>query len=230
MYLLFLLLACLVRLAVSTDRHPNDRTLTCTYDDSQHKRVLIDYYLMSQCPDALVCIQQYHEDVKLLDGYVNVQFSHIVQSMSDDGTEFKCMHGVSECDGNKQQCCIQQQANARKSHGDTTQQLYDYMMCQSTDYKDIPSNGEPCARLTNFDSGDLQHCMATDTGNQLLYHSVQRTKHAGATKSCTMNLDHKQFAVHDSTWNTSDGVAPDLIDAVCTALQHKNAPKPAICK
>lgn len=217
---------CLVSCA---DRHPSDRTLTCTYDESSHNKILIDYYIMSKCPDAQICVEQYGDDIKALQGYINVQFSHIVQSMSADGTVFTCMHGAGECIGNQQQSCIQLQSNARKSNGDTTLQLYDYMMCQLSDYQNIPSNGESCCKSTNFDSNDFNECMSSSTGIHAFKHSVQRTQKAGAKKSCTITLDHKPFAIHDSKWDTSDGVAPNLIDAVCSALQHKNAPRPTIC-
>lgn len=185
---------------------------------------------MSKCPDAQVCVQQYAADIAALNGYIDVQFSHIVQDMSEDGSQVKCMHGPSECDGNRQQACIQQQAKARSTQTDTTLQLYNYILCDVKDFKNIPDNAEQCASDTGFDYNVLHNCYNSERGVQALRQSVARTRAAHAKKSCTMTLDSSPFAIHDGVWNTADKQAPNLIQAVCDALNDRGADKPAVCK
>lgn len=190
------------------------------FEDVPTELVQVEFFVMSRCPDAAFCEKLFLPYLLQLSSIVNFTISFIASKSSTN--EFQCMHGESECLGNKQQLCIQ------KMYSPTI--FLNYLLCQSAEITRIPDNGEECA--TNASQGtinwsDVQACLNSRQSNELFDQALQRTNAAGATKSCTIHLNGKFWCMHDRYWsNCSEGTdAKSFIKAICSRYGGKNPPK-----
>lgn len=186
-------------------------------EDRSNELVQVDFFVMSRCPDAAFCETLFLPYLLQLSSIVKFTLSFIASKSS--ANEFQCMHGESECRGNKQQLCIQ------KFYSSTI--FLNYLLCQSADISRIPDNGEECARNLTINWSDVQTCVNSNQSNELFDQAWQRTQAAGARKSCTMHLNGKFWCMHDRYWaNCSEGTdAKNFIKAICSRYGGKTPPK-----
>ncbi|CAL1168489.1 unnamed protein product [Cladocopium goreaui] len=71
-------------------------------------KVQVEFFVMSKCPDAKACEDSFLPVLQDLRSLVDLKFTYIG---SAEGQEVQCMHGPSECEGDKQRLCIQQVAS-----------------------------------------------------------------------------------------------------------------------
>ncbi|CAF4318029.1 unnamed protein product [Rotaria socialis] len=179
--------------------------------------VRVDFFVMSKCPDARKCELLFTPTLSKLFPIVNFTVSYI--GYEKKSNEFECMHGPSECLGNKQQLCVQSMSSQ------TT--LLKFLQCQSRNLENIPDNGERCVKETSDDTlkwSDIDACVKSDKANELFHKSLEKTRSASATKSCTIHLNGKFWCMHDGTWyGCSEGRdEKSLIKSICSRYNGPN--------
>jgi hypothetical protein len=178
--------------------------------------VNIEFFVMSQCPDAIKCEKLFLPILLKFSSIINFTLSFI--ALETNLTEFKCKHGHNECIGNKQQLCIQ---------NIYPQSIFiKYLLCQSKNLLDIPDNGEQCAKENLINWSDVQLCVTTNKGNKLFHKSLERTRLALAEKSCTIHINETFWCMHDGFWsNCTEGHdEKSFIKAICSRYNGKNKP------
>ena len=140
---------------------------------------------MSKCPDARDCLSQLLVPVlSQVSAHVNFTLSYIGQATDhDDGVE--CKHGPTECLGNILQLCAEDLY-------DDPKQWVGFAMCMEKQFDSIPERWlvQECAAEFGIDFWKLNDCASKEDGAYgigLLRHSVERTKNAGVTLSCTVS-------------------------------------------
>jgi hypothetical protein len=179
-------------------------------------RVQVEFFVMSKCPDAMKCELLFSPSLLRLSSIVNFNLSFI--GVEGRLNEFRCMHGPEECIGNKQQLCVQNMY----SHPTFIR----FIQCQSNQLLAIPKNGETCARQNHIRWSDVQSCVTSNKGNELFRRSLERTRLAAATKSCTIHLNGQFWCMHDGYWlKCSEGHDErSFIRAICSRYNGKNKP------
>ncbi len=177
---------------------------------------------MSKCPDARKCETLFAPTLLKLSSIINFTVSYIAKESKPN--EFECMHGADECLGNKQQLCVQNTCSQ------TT--FIKFLQCQSKQLQNIPSNGEQCVKEASDGSlkwSDIETCVQSTKANELFHESLQKTRSASATKSCTMHLNGKFWCMHDGYWSgCKEGHNEEsLIKSICSRYTGEN--KPAEC-
>jgi len=182
--------------------------------------VRVDFFVMSRCPDARKCELLFSPALLKLSPIINFTVSYIAYGSSP--SSIQCMHGEDECQGNRQQLCVQNQCSQ------TT--FIKFLQCQSRQMENIPNNGEQCVQEASSDGSlkwaDIQKCLQSDQANRLLYESIQRTQAAAAKKSCTIHLNGKFWCMHDGTWYGCNEGRDErsLIKAICSRYNGKDKP------
>jgi len=156
--------------------------------------VPLEAHIMSKCPDAKDCLREMVLPV-MQRAYAKVDFllSFIGNPTDNDGVE--CMHGDEECLGNIIELCAQQLYPDPKT-------FLGFTMCMTRSYQAVPERSlvEDCALEHAIDFAALNECATRDNGAHgidLLRKSVQRTREAGVTKSCTVRLNEEIYCVRD---------------------------------
>ena len=161
-------------------------------------KVTVSFFVMSKCPDAKVCEDTFLPVLKDLRSLVDVDFTYIG---SKEGGQVDCMHGPSECDGDKQRLCMQKVA--------PLESLLNFAMCQDANQSAIAGNGEGCATQSGLSKEDLVQCVKND-GDKLLEASVQKASDLSITTSCTLRVNDDIFCVHDGAWRDCGSCGSDL--------------------
>ncbi|CAF5206888.1 unnamed protein product, partial [Rotaria magnacalcarata] len=154
--------------------------------------VRVDFFVMSKCPDARKCELLFTPTLSKLSPIINFTVSYIGHEKKSN--QFECMHGPSECLGNKQQLCVQSMCSQTTS--------LKFLQCQSRNLENIPDNGERCVKEASDDTlkwSDIEACVKSDKANELFHKSLEKTRSASATKSCTIHLNGKFWCMHDGT-------------------------------
>eukprot|EP00421_Protoceratium_reticulatum_P064437 CAMPEP_0168421518 /NCGR_PEP_ID=MMETSP0228-20121227/33322_1 /TAXON_ID=133427 /ORGANISM="Protoceratium reticulatum, Strain CCCM 535 (=CCMP 1889)" /LENGTH=228 /DNA_ID=CAMNT_0008435427 /DNA_START=45 /DNA_END=728 /DNA_ORIENTATION=+ len=155
-------------------------------------KVRVDFFVMSKCPDAALCEQTFLPVLKNLASVVNVSFEFI--GAERQGVP-ECMHGPSECMGNRQQICAQQTGDVSK--------LLDFVACQAADDANIPENGEACLKKTGLGK-EVNDCIDSEQAATLLSNSFGKSRGLNIFTSCTVNVEGQEFCVHDGEWKSCD--------------------------
>ena len=184
--------------------------------------VRVDFFVMSKCPDARKCEILFAPALMKLSPIINFTVSFIAHETNPN--QIECMHGPDECAGNKQQLCVQSMCSQ------TT--LLKFLQCQSRQLGNIPNNGEQCFQEASDGKlkwSEVDTCVKSVKGEELLRQSLQRTRAASAKKSCTMHVNGRFWCMHDGMWyGCSDGSdEASLIKAICS--RYNGAYKPAEC-
>ena len=181
--------------------------------------VRVDFFVMSRCPDARICEILFAPSLLKLSSIINFTVSYIAQEIKPN--EFNCMHGPGECLGNKQQLCVQ------SIYSQVT--LIKFLQCQSKRIQDIPNNGEICLKKLSDHTlkwSNVETCVSTNRANKLFHQSLEKTRLASVTKSCTMHLNGKFWCMHDGTWyGCSEGYDErSFIKSICSRYNGPNKP------
>ncbi len=177
---------------------------------------------MSKCPDARKCETLFAPSLLKLSSIINFTVSYIAYGSTPN--DIQCMHGAEECLGNKQQLCVQ-------NIGSQTT-LIKFLECQSRQIESIPNNGAKCVNEVSDGTlkwSDIESCITSNKANDLFYKSLQKTRAASATKSCTIHLNGQFWCMHDGNWSGCKEGRDEksLIKAICSRYNGRN--KPAEC-
>ncbi|KAL5612029.1 hypothetical protein BROUX41_000409 [Berkeleyomyces rouxiae] len=182
------------------------------------KRVPLEIHIMSKCPDAEMCLSELVVPAMVKAGdKVDFKLSFIGEPTEDDGGVL-CKHGPTECVGNIiELCAFELYQDPKISLG--------FTMCITRDYSHIPERSlvEDCALEYGMDFQALNECTNREDGAHgisMLRRSVDETRAAGVTKSCTVRVDNKIYCIADGgVWgNCPNGFSVDALVETIDAL------------
>mmetsp|Transcript_84048 Transcript_84048/g.187610 ORF Transcript_84048/g.187610 Transcript_84048/m.187610 type:complete len:252 (-) Transcript_84048:40-795(-) len=180
---------CFGGLTATSSRLATDWEPRVSLSETTDSKVRVEFFVMSKCPDAIVCVQAFAPALKDLASAVDLSFQYIGLVKNDSSV---CMHGPSECEGDKQQLCAQEAGNAT--------QFLDFLRCQDEDRTQIPQNGQDCFLKAGYDPELMKQCSQGKKGEDLLRKSFGFSKSRGIGLSCTVAIDGKEFCEHDVDW------------------------------
>ncbi|KAH0605593.1 uncharacterized protein H6S33_004815 [Morchella sextelata] len=170
-------------------------------NNNNKTKVPLEIHIMSKCPDARDCVELLVAPaLKNVSDIVDFRMSFIGRRLQDGTTA--CMHGPSECLGNSIHLC------AARLYPDT---YLPFSLCLLHDYARLPDQDfiESCASKHDVSFEKVNECISSldpDGGMALLAGSVDRSRRAGVTTSCTVRVEEKVWCVRDGgKWRDCDG-------------------------
>ncbi|XP_076252600.1 gamma-interferon-inducible lysosomal thiol reductase-like protein [Rhynchophorus ferrugineus] len=134
---------------------------------STKEKLSVDIYFESLCPDSLNFIRtQLYPSWRDIAPYVNIKLIPFGKSVSfENGTQFICQHGPSECRGNRIMSCV-------LSRIPNQNMQVEYVNCFMGSYlnvrKDQKETGRACAQRVGVNMEKIiQNCYLTGEGTQL---------------------------------------------------------------
>ncbi|TPX59616.1 hypothetical protein PhCBS80983_g02356 [Powellomyces hirtus] len=175
-------------------------------DAAGGKRVPVELFVMSKCPDAVYC-ESIFAGVLAKVGPITALSTHYIATPdkhSPDGAT--CKHGVSECIGNIQQLCM------RHEHPSS---WFGYVACVNTDNDAIPSREQAVACAESLDASYPEKCVTGQRGATLLRKDAEYVQGKGVTASCTVQIAGKTVCVRDGgEWRDGGVVGNDESESV----------------
>ncbi|KAA1093858.1 hypothetical protein PGT21_000887 [Puccinia graminis f. sp. tritici] len=186
-----------------------------SYPD-RHKLVPIVLGVMSKCPDAQICEDVFDKVLAEVADKVDVLVAYMGDIDPAAQYGVRCRHGDSECRGNIHQLCYRNRFP----------QLHDWWgFIQCENYAGLSRVGEEalaksCAKVNLHDwDQDVKDCANGSQGRQLLYSSVQLSKHLRIQKSCSIFINNQLVCVHDGGWKDCKS-GHEIVDFV-KYIQHE---------
>jgi hypothetical protein len=215
----------------------------------KRQRVPVDLYVMSQCPDAVLCEELFEDVLDKVDELVAMK-THYIATINGD--QVTCKHGANECMGNMQQLCVYNLFNEALSRGETEEvdddlkkrdklelnDWFEFVHCQSKHVSEIPSDKllQKCSKEVKSKSVHpkaIKQCIDTK-GPALALASAKSVQERGVSRSCTMYVANKLRCIHDGIWKDCDAgnQKADFIKTVCMeyAAVNPNATLPKACR
>ncbi|KAI9012660.1 hypothetical protein CLU79DRAFT_769527 [Phycomyces nitens] len=171
------------------------------YEFNTQRSVPVDLFVMSKCPDKVYCesvIAQVLEEVKVP---VTLSIDYIGTNDPSDPLRTTCMHGPSECLGNKQELCF-------KRLNPDIESWFPFDLCLNEHYGSIGKSDRlfrSCANRYGKNANEVHSCATSQLGARLLGESVQHTKKLGVRKSCTIFINNKLRCIRDGDWKECEG-------------------------
>lgn len=189
----------------------------------------IEFFVMSKCPDAKFCEDTFLPVIKELAPLVTVNFTSIGGALDSVGVP-SCMHGASECEGNRQRLCAQKAAE----QDGAVDKLLTFSACQDADAANIPKCGEACASEAGLDTADFMACAKSGGEGQSLFKAAAaRSKALGIKISCTVRVQDEVFCVHNGDWTNCSSCGEDkpacLRTKICDSVSSENSKKAQLC-
>ena len=184
-----------------------------TTPSSNTTKVPLEAHIMSKCPDARDCLRDLVVPAmeRVVDA-VDFKLSYI--GKVDDDDNIQCMHGQTECLGNMMMLC------AAQLYPDNVKISLGFSTCLIMSYQKIPQRDlvQGCAMEHSVDFEKLNACISADGhGLDLLESSIERSRDAGVTKSCTVRVDGEKWCIRDGgAWKECEGghEVSDLVEEV----------------
>jgi hypothetical protein len=171
-------------------------------------QVLVELFIMSQCPYGSQVVQGFHQAQEALGAHMDFRLDFIA-TQNQDGS-FKCLHGESECEGNMIMLCAREHAPA---------QFLALAACMMEDFKEIPSNWPACSSQVGLALEPVQTCIDSGEAATLFAASLARSQDRQAKGSPTIFIGGEEYRGGRS--------GPALTYAVCQQLEEEE--RPASC-
>ncbi|XP_037952446.1 GILT-like protein 1 [Teleopsis dalmanni] len=175
--------------------------------EAQQKKLNVLILYESLCPDSIrFMAKQLGPSYDLLKDYIDISLIPFGKSQSqNNGAEFYCQHGPSECEGNRLQSCMLLQTS------DQTTQVK-FAVCQMTAEDKL--TGKYCAEKVGL-SNDIDACMHTELGTYLQLKAERVTHSYAPTFVPTI--------VYDNVFNQQlqDSSLRDFRGTICNLLQKR---------
>lgn len=177
-------------------------TTATTHSSSNNTKVPLEAHIMSKCPDARDCLRDLVVPaMERVVEKVDFKLSYIGNVDSDDNIQ--CMHGQTECLGNMMMLC------AAQLYPDNVKISLGFSTCLILSYKQIPQRElvHGCAMEHGVAFEKLNDCISEEgRGLDLLESSIERSRDAGVTKSCTVRVDGEKWCIRDGgAWKECEG-------------------------
>ena len=204
--------------------------------------VVIDLFLMSQCPDAFHCENAILPALEKLGPLVELRLGFIAEFDPSEPTGFRCAHGRGECEGNIAQLCVQKHfptdiAIPGAPVLSPAHRWTRFLLCvggtMHSNFSAIPGNTDECLSSLGVPRSTrraIRQCADGREGRELHMHSMQRTHstcgheameaHQPCT-SCQIFVEGEpSCAVDWGNWfNCSDPSPQGWVRRVCEAAQ-----------
>ncbi|KAJ3431774.1 gamma-interferon inducible lysosomal thiol reductase gilt [Anaeramoeba flamelloides] len=185
-----------------------------------YDKVAVEVVVESKCPWS----GQFETEVapKLIESIgdiftMNFDFAAKYENNNNQLT-FSCMHGPSECQGNRYELCAQKYYPDKWTY-------FNFIKCLDQDQSQIPFNAEKCGAKEGLDWNQMKECYSKESP-QLLKVSIDSMNTKYPVKYVpTVFINGVEFCV----WSSDDGKCPtwDYIrDKICELYQ---GPKPDAC-
>lgn len=175
--------------------------------------------------DARFCQNAFKPVLETLPSVLTLRTEYIAKLKEEDAVS--CMHGAAECDGNKQQLCLQHHLPAAENR-----KYFQALLCHAKGHVNDVSRLTSCMTEAGVDAdvqAEVLKCVDGTLGATLQVDSAKQVAANSVVKSCTVFVDGAKRCIRDGgTWydcpQGSDTAA--FIKSVCDAFKAKTG-KPA---
>jgi hypothetical protein len=198
------------------------------------KKVDVDVFVMSKCPDAVYCESHMAPLLDELKYNINLRM-HYIGSKQEDGS-WKCKHGDEECAGDLQQLCVQQYSKDYNRYN----WLMNFILCNNKEGLDQTGSfatATKCLKETGVpfvEGTQMVACMYSPGRQAILESDFATTAALGVQTSCTVQVDGNTLCVRDGGEWKDCPVGPDLKawkEMICASISMKSKGHlPAACK
>lgn len=198
------------------------------------KKVDVDMFVMSKCPDAVFCESWIAPLLDELKYNINLRM-HYIGDKQPDGS-WKCRHDEPECAGNLQQLCVQQYSKEVNRFN----WLMNFILCSNREGMDQIGSfttATKCLKENNVpfvEGTQMVACMYSPGRQAILESDFATTAALGVKTSCTIQVDSNTLCVRDGGEWKDCPVGPDLKawkEMICASLSMKSKGQmPAACK
>ncbi|ORY39203.1 hypothetical protein BCR35DRAFT_311490 [Leucosporidium creatinivorum] len=176
-----------------------------TFDASASStKVPVTLGVMSKCPDAQVCEILFDRVLDQVGSMVDISLTYIGSIDKEDKYGVHCMHGESECLGNIQQLCVAKYWQGPSGEVNPWADWWNFVQCVNygpTSRIGSEDLAKSCAKVVKHEwNHQIEHCVSSDEGAELLQESVKKAKAMSLVKSCTVVIGGKAVCIHDGTW------------------------------
>jgi len=163
--------------------------------------VPVDLFVMSKCPDAVLCENVFSSVLSRTTVPTNLTLSYIGRLDNSAHFGVRCPHDHKECVGNVQQLCF------RHVYQEAPKAWFSFVLCLNRDWRMIGENGyaETCAKEVGYRFELVNKCVKDGTGRDLLIRSVKESERQRVRRSCTIFINGKKRCVHDGAWKDCEG-------------------------
>lgn len=170
--------------------------------------------------DARFCQNAFKPVLETLPSVMTLRTEYIARLKEQDAVS--CMHGAAECDGNKQQLCLQHHLPAAENR-----KYFQALLCHAKGRVNDVSRLTTCMTEAGVDAdvqAEVLKCVDSTLGASLQVASAKQVKANSVVKSCTVFVDGAKRCIRDGgTWydcpQGSDTAA--FIKSVCDAYKAK---------
>ncbi len=140
--------------------------------------VIVDLYVMSQCPYGVMAENLFKEVMDKLGDSVYLNIEYIGRRISE--TEYQSLHGQPEVDGDVIQLCAKKYSPPK---------YFDFIICQNKNgYQDLKSSVDKCATETGIDVLSINTCFKGEEGKALLAESFKKSEEKQVQGSPTIYI------------------------------------------
>ncbi len=155
----------------------------CTKRAVSSRAVVVELYVMSQCPYGVQAESALKPALDALGADVDFHLEFIGEGSGSK--TFRSLHGPSEIAGDIAQLCAAKHSPKK---------LMDMVACQNRDVQQVANNWEPCAAASGANVDAIRKCIAGDEGSGLLKASFSRSQERRAEGSPTLYIGGKLYA------------------------------------
>eukprot|EP00879_Flechtneria_rotunda_P022568 GHRR01023830.1.p1 GENE.GHRR01023830.1~~GHRR01023830.1.p1 ORF type:complete len:202 (+),score=44.79 GHRR01023830.1:447-1052(+) len=148
-----------------------------------------------------------------------------------DNNKVNCMHGQGECEGNKQQLCLQHYVPADKN----LEWFYKTLLCHGDGDVSSIKHLTSCMARYNLPSEIINKvlgCVNGTEGVQLQVQSAQELQNRQVTRSCTIYIAGERRCIRDGgrSYDCPGGDSESaFIQTVCNAYKAKTGQVASAC-
>lgn len=181
------------------------------------KRIEVDIYFETQCPDSIRFIKkQLYPVFKELKNKNMVNFNlypygNVKVKKCGDFFNFKCQHGKTECYLNMIENCL------KFIYRKTPNKVIPYVHCLAK--KPVNSSAERCAKEQHLDWPRIKECGDGGFGKALFHEAGQKTEKS--------EKKFVPFIVIDNDASRNKAAVKSLKKEICKKIK---GPKPEVCK
>lgn len=151
---------------------------------------------------------------------MTVRTQYIAKLKDED--KVACMHGTAECDGNKQQLCLQEHLPAADNR-----KFFQALLCHGSGRVNDVAHLQSCMKDAGVDAdaqAEVLKCIDGTQGTTLQVKSAKEVAANSVVKSCTVFIDGNKRCIRDGgTWyDCADGSSTqDFIKSICAVYKAK---------
>ncbi|CAJ0649467.1 10896_t:CDS:2 [Entrophospora sp. SA101] len=152
----------------------------------EREKVLVDLFVMSRCPDAVVC------ELKEVNDIAIITTDYVANLNDSEKYGVTCKHGELECIE-----CLNQDISLIGTYNHAKKCTNQVLGVTAATTVNITNSADD-----NYSKVDK--CVNSKEGRTLLMKSVLKTTMYNVTKSCTMFINQKLRCIRDGYWYDCD--------------------------